>query len=266
MVAIVEKMVVAVALVIMVQYVSQRTKMFVILIRGRNCRKYIEACLLSLRNQIYEDWRAHIVLDAPTDGVQEVIHEHIGRLGLTGKINVVLRPERKGLAYNIFHGVHEAEPCSEDIVGILDADDTLSKKALLTVSAKYQKHPALLLTYGSYKKKSKCGRTRVSRRYPLGANVRNFMWRASHFKTFKYKLFKRLPESCFKYRGKYFEAASDVALMIPLIEIAGLDRCLHIHKMIYVWRDNTAHKTNREKQIKCEKLIRAKKPMSRVHF
>jgi len=40
---------------------------YFILIRGRNCEKYIEKCFNSLYRQTYQNWRAMVVLDAPED-------------------------------------------------------------------------------------------------------------------------------------------------------------------------------------------------------
>lgn len=237
--------------------------MFVIVIRGRNCAPYLRKCLNSLVNQTCQDWRAHLILDEPTDNSIQVAHTVIAEKNIGDKMMVTPRPKRCGLSYNMWHGIHEASPMSEDIVGILDADDRLYPDALKIVAEKYANNN-VLLTYGSYKKLSKGRRTRISHAYKSGLKVRRVGWRASHFKTFKYKLFELLPKEEMQYKGMWLPAASDVALMIPLIEMAGLKRCKHIHKLIYLWRDKTPHKTNRKMQIRCENIIRAKKPLRMV--
>lgn len=210
-------------------------------------------------NQTYANWRAHLVLDAPIDDSVAVAKQVISVAHLPVKLTV--RKERMGLSYNMWHGIHEAKPEKEDIIAILDADDKLYTEALATVKERYDAKPDLLLTYGSYKKHSKGARTRISRAYRRGTKVRKAGWHASHLKTFKYKLFKRLPAEEMQYKDMWLPAASDVALMIPLIEMAGLRRCKHIHKMIYLWRDNTPQKTDRAKQIRCENIVRKKKPL-----
>jgi len=237
--------------------------MFVIVIRGRNCAPYLRKCFNSLVNQTRQDWRAHLILDAPTDNSVEVAKAIVAEKHIGDKVALTVRPKRRGLSYNMWHGIHEASPSPEDIVGILDADDRLYPDALKIVAEKYTSEK-VLLTYGSYKKLSKGRRTRISQAYKSGLKVRRVGWHASHFKTFKYKLFELLPKEEMQFKGMWLPAASDVALMLPLIELAGLNRCKHIHKLIYLWRDKTPHKTDRKMQLRCEAIVRAKKPQRMV--
>lgn len=238
--------------------------MFKVIIRGRNCRKYLSKCVESLARQTVTDWSAVLILDAPTDGTEKVAPIILEEYGVSEKIEVIVRQERLGLCANMWDGLCECDDLEpDDIVCVLDADDYLSRKALRVVQRAYEKNPSALLTYGSYKKMSKNGKTRTSRPYKKGCDVRSAKWHGSHFKTFKWKLAKQLSNDCFLHNGKYMDAASDVALMLPLMEMAGLDRCVHIKRMIYVWRDSTPHKTDREAQMRCEKTIRAKRKMRR---
>ena len=46
--------------------------MYFILIRGRNCEKYLKTCLKSLQAQTYQNWRAMVVLDAPEDDSYQI--------------------------------------------------------------------------------------------------------------------------------------------------------------------------------------------------
>jgi len=74
-----------------------------------------------------------------------------------------------------------------------------------------------------------------------------------------------LPEECFKdEKGDWLEAASDLALMMPLMELAGLDRCKYIRKPIYEWRDNYSGSTAFKLQKHCTKIIRRKPKMERI--
>lgn len=82
----------------------------------------------------------------------------------------------------------------------------------------------------------------------------------------KWKLLKHLTQKALMHKGEFMPCASDVALMLPLMEMAGLERCRHIHKLIYLWRDSTSHKTNRKQQIKYEKIVRKKAKMRRLEI
>jgi len=234
---------------------------FRFIIRGRNCSDYIDRCLQSVMQQKNTDWHAHVVLDDPQD-------DSAGKIKIHPKISLTVNPERMGLAYNIyaFPKTFTETISKEDVLCFLDADDWLSGSALDFVADAYRE-PKLLLTHGSYIKVSKGRTTKVSRPYKKGANVRTAKWRASHLKTMKVKLFNRIPEECMKDdQGNWLEAASDVALMIPAIEMAGLDRIRWICQHIYMWRDHTPFKTDSGLQKKCEAIARGKRALERVNF
>lgn len=232
------------------------------MIRGRNCAKYIDRCVGSLYKQTYPNWRAMIVLDAPTDDSYKIASAF-----QPGKVYVHLNEKRKGLCYNMWHGMNLIEdnfyPTDEDVICILDADDYLDPRALEIINKHYERK-GCLATYGSYIKLSKGRKTKISKPYPQGVKVRRSKWHASHFKTFKYKVWKHFPKDYLMHKGEWGEAASDVGLMFTIIELAGLKNVRHISKPIYFWRDNTPFKTNLKKQNKWTKIFRNKKILEAV--
>jgi len=235
------------------------------IIRGRNCRKYATICLASVMNQKLTNWHAHIVLDQPEDGSDKLVADIIKSSPLGEKFSLVVNSERKGLARNIYEFPKTLNADPEDVFCFVDADDWITTDALEAVNKKYSKEN-ILITHGSYIKVSKSRTTRISKKYPKGANVRTHPWRGSHLKTVKAKLFDRLPEHCMKMdNGDWLPAASDLAIMIPLMELAGLKRVAHVKTPIYYWRDKTEHTTNREMQKQCEKIIRAKTPLAKLN-
>jgi glycosyltransferase involved in cell wall biosynthesis len=227
-----------------------------VIIRGRNCERYIEKCLMSLQKQSYKHWSVHIVLDNPQDGSVYKIH-------MEGPYSLTVNTKRMGLAHNIYRFPMDHPFKDEDVLAWLDADDWLDPAALDIVARAYQ-NPDIWLTYGSYIKVSKGRKTKISQPYPGKADVRSHPWRGSHLKTMKYKLFRQIPEDCFKHKGEWLQAASDLALMIPAIELAGLDRTKHIPEALYYWRDNTPFKTKGTLQKECEKIVRAKPKLERI--
>lgn len=245
---------------------------FYILIRGRNCAKYLRKCLNSLKKQTYQDWKALVVLDKPKDMSASRFFGWCGENpALSGRFDLLFREERHGLSRNMYDGcakLHEEtvkDGQSDAVIAILDADDWLRHDGLEHVLRRYVHNRNILVTHGTYIKKSSDCKTRVSRAYRPGENVRTAKWHASHFKTFKACLWPYMKESCFKdKKSRWLPAASDLALMFPLVEMAGWDRVAYVNNRIYYWRDDTPHKTNRDKQLRCEKILRAKKPFRRV--
>jgi len=239
---------------------------FQVIIRGYNCKKYLRDCVDSLLKQKYDNWLATIILDHPTDGSVKVAMECAS---VDPRITLYVNKKRKGVACNIWRGMKHAKAKPEDVIAWLDADDMLKFGALKIVAKEYEKKPKLLVTHGSYWRTDLQRRTKTSKKYNKDKPVREQPWRGSHLKTFKYKLMEHFKKRWLKdKKGKWYMASSDMALMIPILELAGLDRVKFIRKAIYKWRmtSKALLKTDRQLQIKNEKEIRARKPLKRVKF
>jgi len=228
-----------------------------VIIRGRNCEKYLPKCIKSLRKQKV-DWAGILILDNPKDNSYNVAADLTKDL----PIDIFLHSERRGLGYNLWFGITNCKAQDEDIVCILDADDYLHPKALKRVRKTYEK--GCLLTYGSYVKLSKGRRTKISKAYKVNVEPRKAKWHGSHLKTFKFKLWKHFPKECLMHKGKWAEAASDRGLMYSLMELAGMKNCRFVKKITYYWKDNYRNSTNVKKQKKWDAIFRAKKPLKKV--
>ena len=69
-------------------------------------------------------------------------------------------------------------------------------------------------------------------------SFRKDKWRASHLRTFKYKLWKNLDKNDLKDGEKYYEMTYDQAIMLPLLEMAS-ERSKYIPQILYVYnKDN----------------------------
>lgn len=239
---------------------------FVVVIRGRNCEKYLDKCLHSLEKQTYKNWVAMLVLDDNTDKSHLIANEWRYK---DERIAVLRNTTRLGLCQNMHNAIMCAsriwKAVDEDVFSILDADDWLSHKALEKVARVFRKHPKILITHGSYIKLSKGRKTRISRPYPKHGNVRKLPWHGSHAKMIKWRILKHIQEDWFKHKGEWLRAASDLALMFPCIEIAGLKRVRHISRVTYYWNDNVT-KDKRIVEIECEKILRHKKPLKQLQF
>lgn len=231
---------------------------FIFLIRGRNCATTIEKCIRSIRRQTYKHWQAVIALDAPTDNSEEITRKLIiddDRFGL------VINEKWHGVCKNLYSIIRYAliafNPDDNTVGAIVDADDWISKDALQTVANVYRKYPNTLITHGSYRKQSVKRRTKISNPYPKSGNISKLPWRGSHLKCIKWKILKKAKSSWFQHKGKWLQAASDLALMFNSIEISGLHRVRHVHKIIYYWNDHP-NKKKRILEKRCERILRNK--------
>jgi glycosyltransferase involved in cell wall biosynthesis len=236
--------------------------MFRVIIRGRNCEKYIVECLQSLLNQSCQHWHAHLILDHPKDNSSIVSGEFIWRCA--GKrVGRLINQKHMGVCYNIYNIPDFVFFDDEDIMVFLDADDWLKPGALEIVKNTYKKHDCLA-TCGSFISAKTKKRHHWNRFYPKGANHRKLPFSASHLKTVKVKVFKTLPEEYFTHKGKWGEAASDVALMLPIIDRIGLKNIRHIKEGIYAYRENAKSNLSRELQKKWKKIWQKKKPLKKL--
>jgi hypothetical protein len=200
-----------------------------------------------------------VVLDAPKDKSVKIVRKYADA---HNGVHMYVNSERRGLGGNMEFAIKWAncvlKPDDDTVFVILDADDWLSHTALQRIERVYRRYPDTLITHGSYIKLSKKRKTKISKPYPKDGNVRKLPWRGSHTKTIKWKILKNIKPEWFQHKGKWLEAASDLALMFPCIELAGLKHVRHIPRITYYWRDNTPDKTKKALQVKCEKILRAK--------
>jgi len=242
---------------------------FSIIIRGRDCAKYIKECLDSIIAQTHKDWVATVCLDSPTDNSYEKAIKYTR----DRRIRVFRNRKRLGVAGNLVETMMLAAPSDDDIIAVVDADDAITPKSLERRNKAYVKNHNLQLTYGSFWRMDYKRRTKTSRRYRNGVSVRKQTWHGSHLKTFKYSLYKLIPVDYFKYKRKnsnhvvWFEAASDIALMLPLFDLIGVDRYKTHTKWFrdtdYLWR-RTDKKTRGHDQFRCKKIAKKKTPLERL--
>jgi len=173
------------------------------------------------------------------------------------RITVVCNYKWLGLCHNMYNIIKQAEkllrPRYKDVAVIVDADDWISSLALKKVVPHYKK--GRKITHGSYKKRSKGRRTKISRMHHTSGNIRKMPWRFSHLKTIQWKIIKMAKPEWFRHKGKWLEAASDMALMFPCIEIAGLKNVGYVKDIIYYWNNNPSAK-KKALEKKCEKILR----------
>jgi hypothetical protein len=240
---------------------------FLIVVAVRNAEKYIARCLDSVKAQDDYNYHCIVVDDASTDGTGRVIAEITDALKKTmdARFTVGWMVRRQHSLSNIVEAIRTyGKP--EDVVVILDGDDELLPDALENISIAYRS--GAWLTYGNFTTSS--GKPSWMPPYPQkvlrASAVRDYPWRVSHPKTFKIELFNHLTDEDFTHEGKWFETAGDVALMIPMLEMAA-ERSVYIPESIYVWNDENPesdHRVDPDGQVRVRDLILSKPAKKRL--
>lgn len=212
---------------------------FYIITTGWKCEETIQRCKDSVANQTYKNY-SHAI---KTDPTMACVPSNVLKNGKTLNFNQCIR----------------LIPDNNVIICDLDADDYLEPNALEVVAKAYE-DDNIWLTYGSYKTMS--GKEPMFCKEYKSDNFRLEKWKASHFKTFKIELYRKirlrdLKDNC----GFYFKICADIAMMFPMLEMAGLQHIKFISEQIYVYNDLSDyndHKLNRQDQKKAEMIIRKK--------
>ncbi|MDN5213732.1 glycosyltransferase family 2 protein [Fulvivirgaceae bacterium BMA12] len=235
----------------------------VVLIPFRNVGGYIVDCVNSLLNQEYINYEAYLLDDQSDDGTLDLITEEFDH------IHKIRNETRLGPMGNIFRALKELSFDEEDIIVLLDGDDYIfGEFAFQILNDKYQK--GTLLTHGQYITNYGVVGNCSAYSEEEFRQLRNAPWKASHLKTFKYKLFKTLLKADpqgknFKYKdGSFFKASSDMGIMIPLMEIAGYHNVEFISNVVYCYRlhsqNDHASARGRQLQLEAENYIRRQLP------
>jgi len=229
-----------------------------------NAQDYLRIYLYSLKRQINSNFKCYLTDDCSTDDSANVVKETIGS---DNKFSLVVNLDKRYALGNIVTTIDSIDDIDdEDIIILLDGDDWLScDKVLSHLEFVYNQNDCLM-TYGSYAFFPFKSKGVEPSQYPDSVVENNLYrkdtWRASHLRTFKYKLWKRLNYEDLKFNGEYLKYAYDQAIMLPLLEMSR-SRAKYIEEVLHVYnRTNPLNvdKIKRSEQEAMARHIRGKEP------
>ena len=232
-----------------------------------NCEEYINDCLESIVTQQYDNYKVIIIDDASSDGTVKRIKDFLNKHNhFNDRFNLIENSERKGPLANHIQSLEVEEIKDNDIILHLDGDDLLTCSTSLSIINKnYANNPNHLISYGDYE--SATGKESICKPWQSNISVSEYIapigWIFSHIRTFKYMLWKYIDKklSFYDEEGKIFTSAGDVAIMKPLLELAGRKRTMFFNKKMYYYRDNTSlneHNDHLHDQVRCALQIASK--------
>ncbi|HSX11377.1 MAG TPA: glycosyltransferase family A protein [Chlamydiales bacterium] len=225
---------------------------FTIVIVGVNNGAAVEKTLTSVFSQNYENYHVVYIDDASDDGSYDVARDLIYDSGHLGQVTLARNEERLGILANLFRAVQLLD--EREIILVLQGEDWLAHEWVLQRLNAYYADPDVWLTYGQY---------RDYPTYQLGTcrelkevALRSGPFAPSHLNTFYAGLFKKVRESDFIAGGKFLSACSEMAYMVPMLEMAK-NHAQFISEILYINNRQASYKEDRETQMRCEKFIRA---------
>lgn len=192
---------------------------------------YIDKCLKSIEIQTYKNYSVCIVDDASNKNVAEchaIIRSYCERNGW----EFIVRSENigpLGARIDAINKLCDASGSGDEIIVSVDGDDELNDRYVFNkLNTVYQDDT--MITFGNYinvTKDNVLSKPRVNcRRHNFKKIIRNngyrrYAWIFTHLKTFKYKLYRGINHTDLKRNGRYLKSATDIALMIPMLEMSG---------------------------------------------
>ena len=241
--------------------------LFNIIVPVFNSEKYLEKCLNSIIKQSYKNFQVKVVDDCSTDSSYEIASTMCANYK---NFDIYRNTRRIGALNNISKLLSlRVEDPSNTIDILLDGDDYLYSGDVLNIVYERYLQSNCLITYGSHLS-SKGVRGKIYpwiiRKFNL---YRKYFWYASHLRTFRHDLWMSVNQNdLLNKNGQYFSVAWDLAIMFPMLEMAG-KRQEFLKDILYVYNDQNPisdHKIRRKDQILAAKEIRNKKRYKQQFF
>ena len=239
---------------------------FNIVVPFYNCEKWIKKCIKSIKKQKYKNFTCTFIDDMSNDNSKNIVKNEISG---DNRFKLVINKTKKYALANIVHTINNLECNDEDVIILLDGDDWFAtSRTLDKLCGAYEDNT--LMTYGSYIYNPGGAPGVEPSEYPKEVvktnSFRKDQWRASHLRTFKYKLWKNLDKNDLKDGNKYYEMTYDQAIMLPLLEMAS-ERSKYIPEVLYVYNTENplnVDKIKAQRQSELAQTIRNKKPYTRI--
>lgn len=239
---------------------------FCIVVPSYNNLNFARQNLNSLFIQDYHNWRVIYIDDGSNDGMSELVQNMKVKANLSeDKFFYKKNQERTRMAsYSFYYAAHNF--CKDDEVMIqFDGDDMLATPNVLSKLAKIYDDSNIWVTYG-HLITTNDGETCPATREPTEdewKDIRNTPWWGfSHLRTSYTWLFKKIKPEDLMYNNKFASISCDIAIMYPLIEMAGKERVKYINEVTYI---REVHQKNDsalylDDQQKMEKYFRSLQP------
>ena len=231
-----------------------------------NAANFIEKNMLSTLTQKYENFKVIFIDDASTDNSWK-------KLPLDDPRAICIRNEENVTALpNIHKAIMEyCEP--NDIVVLLDGDDWFPNNKVLKYINEFYCHTDCWIMYGQATWST--GQKGFASAYSPEKflHLRKTAFKISHIRTFRAGLYQKIKEqdpdfSCMKDKDKkWYKMTYDVAIMFPIMEMAGLDKIRYNDKPLYIYNFENPisdHRVNQQLQWDIHKEISNKPSFKKI--
>jgi hypothetical protein len=244
---------------------------FAIVVPTRNARPWIARCLRSIAEQQTSwPWRCLVIDDASDDGTVDEIERVLADLlqeGIGAGFAFQRNSQRQTALANIVAGFESLGTRERpmDVLMAIDGDDWLFGNRVLESLVSTYATSHCWITWGGLITwpQGELVTAPVPGDVIEAGSYRSQPWRTSHLRTFRSHLWHAIQDSDLRdVDGHYYESTWDMAIMFPMLEMAG-ERVRQMRDALYVYNcenPNSDHVVRRPQQLAFEAEIRAKPP------
>lgn len=199
-----------------------------------NPGEFLETCVNTLMSQKYDSFKVIFVDDCSNDGSFEKLPHNNERA-------IIVKNETRKTALENIHDAIMNHCDLDDIVVLVDGDDWLPNKNTLSYINDFYNQNDCWIMYGQSSWTD--GRRGFASAYPESefSGLRKAPFRVSHIRTFRAGLYQKIKEqdenfSCLKDSiGDFYKMTYDVAIMFPIMEMAGYEKVKFNDTILYVY-------------------------------
>lgn len=239
----------------------------VIVIPSYKNKQWYVKNLQSVLSQNYTNFYVIYTDDCSPDSTGDLVEAYLAEHDLEHKVHLIKNITRRGALHNLYTMIHM---CPDDaIVATLDGDDWFPDNNVLQRLNEVYSSGNIWLTYGQFKLHPSETRGWASPMpdYIVESNTyRDFQHLPTHLRTFYAWLFKKIKLQDLLYCGEFYPMSWDMAMMIPMIEMAG-ERHQFIPDIMYVYNDENSisdHHVSRQFQAHLAQIIKKKPRYKRL--
>lgn len=219
-------------------------KPIVVIIPSYNNMKWYKKNLTSVLNQKYNNYRIIYINDCSTDNTGAAVQAFLRRKDKKRKVTFINNKQRLGALHNLYNAINKC--ANSEIIVTVDGDDWLFNSNVLHIINKIYTNNNVWLTHGTFTEfpsKTTSWSEPIPKSIINSNNFRDYK-SPTHLRTFYAGLFKKIRKEDLLYQGRFWEMTWDMAIMLPMIEMAG-NRHMFIDKILYVY--NIANPINDNK-------------------
>lgn len=241
---------------------------FVIIIPSYNNKDWYQRNLDSVLMQKYSQYRVVYINDCSADGTGDLVAQYSRENDLANRMVLIDNNKRIGALANIYNAVHACK--SNEVVILLDGDDWLPHENVLSILNNAYADKKNWLIYSQFLQWP-VNEIGWNRQFPK-KDYQDFTvpreYSPSHLRTFYAGLFHKIKREDLMYEGDFFVMTWDMAIMLPMVEMASDGHVCFIPDVLYTYNLSNPisdHRVDLSLQEKLHSIIARKNKYLPLH-